>query len=515
MSGGRGPVRLALRGTTKRYGTVIANQAIDLEVAAGEIHAVLGENGAGKSTLMRIIAGVTAPDAGRIEWQGRPVTLSSPAAARALGIGMVFQHFSLFETLSVAENIALASGVRGSRRALEQRIRTRSADYGLPLDPARLVHDLSVGERQRVELLRCLLETPKLLILDEPTSVLAPTAVEALFATLRRLAAEGVSILYVSHKLDEIRELCDVATVLRAGRVTVRVIPREESAASLARLMLGGDPPTWQLPPRTPGDTRLALVKLCAASDDPHGTPLRAVDLDLRSGEIVGIAGVSGNGQRELEAAVCGELLAGAQTQVLLQGRAVGRLGVAARRQLGLRTVPEQRLGRGAVATLDLAGNCVLTGPEAGLVRRGLVQWSAARAFARATLARFEVRGGGVETAAASLSGGNLQRFIVGREIGLKPSVLLAAQPTSGVDVGAASRIHEALVALRNAGTAVLILSEDLDELFALCDRLGVLAAGRLSPLQPTATSSRETIGRWMSGDFGSTRGDGARHGSV
>jgi simple sugar transport system ATP-binding protein len=514
MSGGRGPVRLALRGTTKRYGTVIANQAIDLEVAAGEIHAVLGENGAGKSTLMRIIAGVTAPDAGRIEWQGRPVTLSSPAAARALGIGMVFQHFNLFETLSVAENIALASGVRGSRSALEQRIRRRSADYGLPLDPARLVHDLSVGERQRVELLRCLLETPKLLILDEPTSVLAPGAVQALFATLRRLAAEGVSILYVSHKLEEIRELCDAATVLRAGRVTGRVIPREESAASLARLMLGGDPPTWQLPPRAPGDTRLALVKLCAASDDPHGTPLRGVDLDLRSGEIVGIAGVSGNGQRELEAAISGELLAGAQTEVLLQGRAVGRLGVAARRELGLRTVPQQRLGRGAVATLDLAENCVLTGPEAGLVRRGIVQGSAARAFARATLARFEVRGG-VETAAASLSGGNLQRFIVGREIGFKPAVLIAAQPTWGVDVGAASRIHEALVALRNAGTAVLILSEDLDELFGLCDRLGVLAAGRLSPLRPTAISSRESIGRFMSGDFGSTRSDGARHGSV
>jgi simple sugar transport system ATP-binding protein len=515
MSGGLRPVRLALRGITKRYGTVVANEAIDLEVGAGEIHAVLGENGAGKSTLMRIIAGVTAADAGRIEWQGRPVTLSSAAAARALGIGMVFQHFSLFETLTVAENIALASGVRGSRRALAERIGERSAEYGLPLEPARLVHDLSAGERQRVELLRCLLDAPKLLILDEPTSVLAPAAVEALFATLRRLAAQGTSILYVSHKLGEIRELCDVATVLRAGRVSGRVIPREERTTSLARLMLGGDPPAWQLTSRAPAETRLALVKLCAASDDPQGTPLRGVDLELRSGEIVGIAGVSGNGQRELEAAICGELLAGADGEVVLQGRAAGRLGVAGRRALGLRAVPQQRLGRGAVATMDLAENCVLTGPEAGLVRRGVVQRSAARAFARATLARFAVRGRGVEATAASLSGGNLQRFIVGREIGFRPAVLFAASPTWGVDVGAASRIHEALVELRNAGTAVLILSEDLDELFALCDRLGVLAAGRLSPLKATAECSTESIGRWMSGEFESACSDGTRHGGV
>ena len=297
--------RLTLRGISKVYPSVVANDRIDLDVASGEIHAVLGENGAGKSTLMKIIYGVVAADSGEVRWDGEPVTIESPGEARSLGIGMVFQHFSLFETLSVAENISLA--VPGTLKRLTGRIVEISERYGLPVDPRKPVHALSVGERQRVEIVRCLLQAPKLVILDEPTSVLAPQAVERLFATLRQLAAEGVSILYISHKLEEIQALCHTATILRAGRVVGRVDPRQETAASLARLMIGRDLPVAAHPvPAAEREERLRIADLCLAPDDPFGTPLRDLSLSVSSGEIVGIAGVSGNGQRELMTVLSG-----------------------------------------------------------------------------------------------------------------------------------------------------------------------------------------------------------------
>jgi simple sugar transport system ATP-binding protein len=494
--------RLALRGISKRYASVIANHAIDLSVAAGEIHALLGENGAGKSTLMKIVYGVTEPDAGSIEWEGQPVAIRRPSEARRLGIGMVFQHFALFETLTVAQNIALALDERMPTLELAARIDAVSARYGLPVDPDRLVHGLSVGERQRVEIVRCLLQSPRLLIMDEPTSVLTPQAVRVLFGTLRRLAEEGVSILYISHKLDEIRELCDVATVLRNGRVSGTAIPRAESNASLARLMIGGDLKECTLPPREPGSVRLELAGLSLESVDPYGTSLEQINLGVRGGEIVGIAGVSGNGQRELLAAISGETSCEPRAAVRLCGQDAGRLSPAARRQLGLRFVPEERLGRGAVPAMHLADNCVLTGGGAGLVRRGLVRSGAARAFARATIAQFAVKCGGELAPAESLSGGNLQKFIVGREIRLVPEVMLVAQPTWGVDVGASLLIRQSLIDLRNAGVAVLVISEELDELFAICDRLAVLARGRLSAAVPTAQLAPETVGIWMTGAF-------------
>ena len=301
------PPRLRLTGITKRYPAIVANDGIDLEVAPGEIHAVLGENGAGKSTLMKIVYGVTRADAGSIEWDGRHVGIENPAAARHLGIGMVFQHFSLFETLTVAENVALALDTESTPATLSQRIREVSEDYGLPVDPQRLVHSMSVGERQRVEIVRCLLQSPRLLIMDEPTSVLTPQAVTMLFATLRRLASEHVSILYISHKLDEVRALCDCATVLRAGRVSGTAIPSKETNESLARMMVGGELRECHLTPREPGEVRLQLKELSIESSDPFGTHLRDISLDVRAGEIVGIAGVSGNGQRELLAAISGE----------------------------------------------------------------------------------------------------------------------------------------------------------------------------------------------------------------
>jgi len=497
-----GDPRLALRGISKRYASVLANDRIDLNVAPGEIHAVLGENGAGKSTLMRIVYGVTQPDAGSIEWEGQPVAIRSPAMARRLGIGMVFQHFSLFETLTVAENIDLAQDHRLPAAALAARIREVSERYGLPIDPQRLLHGMSVGERQRVEVVRCLLQAPRLLIMDEPTSVLTPQAVRALFETLRRLAREGVSILYISHKLDEIRELCDVATVLRNGRVSGTAAPGLESNASLARLMVGSELKECTLTPRTPGAVQLELTDLSLTTEDPFGTALQGVNLRVRAGEIVGIAGVSGNGQKELAAAISGEILGNPRGAVRLCGQDVARLRPAQRRRLGLRFVPEERLGRGAVPAMHLADNSVLTGADAGLVRHGLLQHRAARSFARETIAQFGVKCDGALALAESLSGGNLQKFIVGREIRLAPKAMLVAQPTWGVDVGASLLIRQALIDLRDAGIAVLVISEELDELYTICDRLAVIAGGRLSPTVPTAELPAERLGVWMTGAF-------------
>ena len=492
--------RLQLRGITKRYPTLLANDHIDLRVDVGEIHALMGENGAGKSTLMKIVYGVTRPDAGSIEWDGRATVIRNPAEARRLGIGMVFQHFALFETLTVAENISLALDERIAPKALAPRIRDVAERYGLAIDPARLVHSMSVGERQRVEIVRCLLQSPKLLIMDEPTSVLTPQAVQQLFGTLRRLAGEGMSILYISHKLDEIRTLCDNATVLRAGKVSGTARPREESNASLARLMVGSDLEEKPLIARAAGEVRLEIKGYSQAAREPFGTALHDIDLAVRSGEIVGIAGVSGNGQKELLAALSGEALGAHLGSISLGGRRVDALGAAARRKLGLGFVPEERLGRGAVPGMSLADNALLTGSGTGMVRHGLVQRTRARVSARTTIAEFKVKCGSELSVADRLSGGNLQKFIVGREIRLAPTVMLAAQPTWGVDVGAAQLIHQALIGLRDSGSAVLVISEELDELFMLCDRIAVLTAGRLSVAHARSRLTVAMIGLLMTG---------------
>jgi ABC-type uncharacterized transport system ATPase subunit len=494
------PPRLLLRGITKRYPTILANDGIDLSVGVGEIHALMGENGAGKSTLMKIVYGVTRPDAGSIAWEGREVAIHSPAEARRLGIGMVFQHFALFETLTVAENIALALDEPISPTALAPRIGAVAERYGLPVDPQRLVHSMSVGERQRVEIVRCLLQAPKLLIMDEPTSVLTPQAVQQLFETLRRLAAEGLSILYISHKLDEIRTLCDNATVLRAGKVSGTARPREESNASLARLMVGADLSEQPLQPREAGEIRLELLGYSMRSREPFGTSLRDINLSVRSGEIVGIAGVSGNGQKELLTALSGEITGPHAGTINLSGQCVDHLGAAQRRDLGLGFVPEERLGRGAVPAMSLTENALLTGSNCGMVKHGLVKRGVARNYARATITAFNVKGGSEKSAAQGLSGGNLQKYIVGREIRHVPKVMLVAQPTWGVDVGAAQLIHQALIGLRDSGSAVLVISEELDELFTICDRIAVLSAGRLSAATPRAQLTIEKVGLLMAG---------------
>ena len=495
--------RLDLAKITKRFPGCLANDAVDLAVMPGEIHALLGENGAGKSTLVKIIYGVLEADGGMIAWEGREVTIKDPNAARNLGIGMVFQHFSLFEALTVLENIALGMPGERDMAALAARVEDVSKTYGLPLDPARYVHDLSVGERQRIEIVRCLLQNPKLLIMDEPTSVLTPQEVEKLFDTLRRLASEGCSILYISHKLDEIRALCHRATVLRQGRVVAACDPTKETAASLASMMIGTDlkrpRPRAE---RQAGDTRLKVEGLSLISPEPFGIDLDAVNLDVRAGEIVGVAGVAGNGQIELLEALSGEVLVDDPGAITIDGKPVGRAGPQARRALGLGFVPEERLGHGAVPEMPLTENALLSafGQMKLLAAAGVIREGKTRHFAENVVERFDVRTAGVDAEARSLSGGNLQKFIIGREIEQRPSILIAAQPTWGVDAGAASAIHQALFDLADQGAAVLVVSQDLDELFAICDRLAVLNMGRLSAIYPIAEVSTEQIGLLMGG---------------
>ena len=492
---------LSLRGISKSYGPIKANQEIDLDVADRSIHAILGENGAGKSTLMKLIYGVEQPDEGTVLWQGDTLALASPAEARRRGIGMVFQHFSLFETLTVVENIQLV--MPGRKADLVERIRALGQDFGLEVDPLAHVHALSVGERQRVEIIRCLMTDPKLLILDEPTSVLPPQLVDKLFDTLRRLRDGGVSILFISHKLEEIRAICDRATILRAGRVTGNIDPREHDAHDLARMMIGRDmPEPMPAEPMAGGAKQLEIDGLSHTPDDPFAVTLSDINLTVRAGEIVGIAGVSGNGQSELAALISGETrLARAEAgRVRMMGEDVGAFGPAARRERGFAFVPEDRLGRGAVPEMSLVLNGLLTAHPLKLLKHGLVDRAQATAFANACIRDYDVRTPGPEAEAGALSGGNLQKFIVGREIMLAPKLLFVAQPTWGVDIGAASAIRRRLVALRNAGMAILVISEELEELFELADTIQVLYHGRLSPPLVKRDTRVEEIGRYMIG---------------
>ncbi|RQP25292.1 ABC transporter ATP-binding protein [Piscinibacter terrae] len=492
-------LRLELRNISKQYPSVKANDRVSLRVKPGEIHAVLGENGAGKSTLMKIIYGAVRPDEGEMLWNGEPVSIRNPHEARRLGISMVFQHFSLFDTLTAAENVWLGLEKGLSLAEVSRRIVEVAGAYGLDVDPLRPVHSLSVGERQRVEIVRALLTKPQLLILDEPTSVLTPQAVEKLFVTLRQLASEGCSILYISHKLDEIRALCHHCTVLGGGRVTGEVDPTQETNASLSRLMIGAEPPALQRVAAHAGDVVLRVQALSLPAQDPFGTSLDRIGFEVRAGEIVGIAGVSGNGQQELMAALSGEDARAEPHAIELFQRAIGNLSPAIRRRRGLHFVPEERLGRGAVPSLSLAQNSLLTRQEA-VGALGWISMPQVDALAHRLISRFKVKAGGPHAAAKSLSGGNLQKYIVGREIDAKPRLLIVSQPTWGVDVGAAAQIHAELLKLSDEGCAVLVVSEELDELFGICDRLHVIARGRLSPGVAVSKTDVETIGQWMSG---------------
>ena len=492
--------RLQLKGITKRYPSVVANSEVSLTVMPGETHAVLGENGAGKSTLMKIIYGSVKPDAGSVVFNGEPVHIRNPQEARAMGISMVFQHFSLFDTITVAENVWLGLARTLSLAEVTRSIVSKAQEYGLDIDPARPVHTLSVGEMQRVEIIRALLTNPQLLILDEPTSVLTPQAVDKLFIVLKKLASEGCSILYISHKLHEIRELCTACTVLRGGKVTGVCNPADETNASLSRLMIGAEPPELTHREQKPGAPVLQVSGLSLAREDQFGVDLDDVTLQVCAGEVVGIAGVSGNGQRELLYALSGEDCRALAGSIRMGEVDMAALHPGARRKLGLHFVPEERLGRGAVPTLGLAHNLLLTRNEA---LSGPMRWihlGQLRTQAADIIRRFNVKAGGPDSAARSLSGGNLQKFIVGREIDARPKLLIVSQPTWGVDVGASAQIRSEILELRDQGCAVLVVSEELDELFELSDRLHVIAKGRLSPSVPIAQATVEKIGEWMSG---------------
>jgi simple sugar transport system ATP-binding protein len=494
--------RLQLTGITKAYPGVVANSDVSLTVMPGETHAVLGENGAGKSTLMKIIYGSVKPDAGQIKINGQVMQIRNPKEARSNGISMVFQHFNLFDTMTVAENVWLGL-TRNSLDQVTASIIAKANEYGLDIDPARPVHTLSVGEMQRVEIIRALLTRPELLILDEPTSVLTPQAVEKLFVVLKKLSSEGCSILYISHKLHEIRELCTACTVLRGGKVTGVCNPQEESNASLSRMMIGAEPPLLERAVSLAGAAVMHVKGLKLAREDQFGVDLDDIHLHVRSGEVVGIAGVSGNGQKELLYALSGEDDRAPRGSIHMGEVDVSPMHPGRRRKLGLHFVPEERLGRGAVPTLSLAHNLLLTRTESISMPRFAGGWIRVRqleAHAARLIKEYKVKANGPTAVARSLSGGNLQKYIVGREIDANPRLLIVSQPTWGVDVGAAAQIRGEILALRDAGCAVLVVSEELDELFEVCDRMHVIARGKLSPSVPIAEATVEKIGEWMSG---------------
>jgi simple sugar transport system ATP-binding protein len=494
---------IELEGLSKSYPGVKANEDVSFSIAPGAVHALLGENGAGKSTLVKMIYGLVRPDSGTMKLRGETYAPPKPSVARAMGVAMVFQHFSLFDALNVAENVALGMENPPAMGALAARIREVSEAYGLPLDPTRLVGDLSAGERQRVEIVRCLLQDPKLLIMDEPTSVLTPQEVDILFRTLRQLSSEGTAILYISHKLEEIRALCDGATILRRGKVVGRCDPREKSARELAEMMVGQTltPPARAEKER--GPIALEVAGLSVASPNPFGIGLKDVSFAVREGEVLGIAGVAGNGQDELLLALSGELRAPIDA-VQINGKGVGHLGPTERRGLGLVAAPEERLGHAAAPDMSLLENALLSGAlRRGLVKKGLIDWAKTKAFAREIVKDYDVRTPGIDVAARALSGGNLQKFVIGRELLQAPRVVVVNQPTWGVDAAAAAAIRQALLDRAAEGAAVVVISQDLDELLEVADRFAALNGGRLTAPRPTQGLTVDEIGLMMGGAHG------------
>jgi len=497
-------VLLDARGITKRFGEILANDSVDLAINKGEIHALLGENGAGKSTLVKILYGALQPDGGTIEWQGQKVSIANPAAARSLGIGMVFQHFSLFEALTVVENIALALPNPGAMKDLASRIETVSQDYGLPLNPQAIVADLPVGIRQRIEIVRCLLQEPQLIIMDEPTSVLTPQEADELFKTLDRLASEGCAVLYISHRLEEVQRICHHATILRHGRFVSECDPTLETAGSLAQMMVGSEitDVAAKSPAPKDGVERLVLDKLTVPVSSPFSVPLNKISLTVRAGEVVAIAGVAGNGQGELFDALSGEITSAAE-MVRIDGASCGTETVTQRRRRHAAFVPEERLGHGAVPGLQLSGNIILTrhGTGDGLVKSGFVGHGRANELEQTVKGNYDVRMSHDNPEARSLSGGNLQKFVVGRELDRDPGIMIVNQPTWGVDAGAAALIRQALVDLARSGSAVLVISQDLDEIFEIADRIAVISRGYLSPPEEAEGMTRERVGLLMAGE--------------
>jgi ABC-type uncharacterized transport system ATPase subunit len=493
---------MGVRDIVKRFGSFVANDHISLDLNAGENHALLGENGAGKSTLVKMLYGLLKPSEGQILWKGEPITLANPNAARALGVGMVFQHFSLFDNLTVADNIALVMPPDVRIEDVPDRIIEISRQYGMGLEPNRPVYTLSAGERQRIEIARCLLQDPKVLILDEPTSVLTPNECEKLFETLDRLKGEGRALLYISHHLDEVRRLCDRATILRLGKQVGTCNPREESARSMAALMVGAEiKQVRPLGDTVKGSERLVVKGLSMPAPDLHGSALKNISMAVKAGEIFGIAGVAGNGQSELFAALSGETIARDASAIVIDASSAGAKGIGGRRALNAAFVPEERNGHAAAPDFTLSDNVVLSGHAvSGLTSGGFINGGRARDMSGKVITTFDVRKSGPDPLARTLSGGNLQKFVVGREILRNPSILIVNQPTWGVDALASATIRQALIDLSARGAAVIVISQDLDELFEICDRIAVITSGALSEALPARSTTREEIGLLMGG---------------
>lgn len=501
-----GALEIETVGMTMRFGGFTALEDVSIRVAPGSFHALLGENGAGKSTLVKCMMGFYHATSGEMLVDRREAKIADPRDAHRMGLGMVYQHFTLVPSLTAAENLVISRHdtpkvIDWGREKKDLDAFMAAMPFRVPLDEP--VQRLAAGEKQKLEILKQLYLDQRLLILDEPTSVLTPQEADQLFVTLQTLKAEGRSILYISHKLDEVRRLCDRATILRMGKVVATAVPRDETAASLARLMVGTEVTEVRAAAHTAGADRLVVTGLSLASPDTHGTSLKDIALTVRTGEIVGIAGIAGNGQDEFFAALSGETSSAPGT-ITLDGRPVGALGITARRRLGAAFVPEERLGHACAPRFTLTENALLSGhATSGFLARGLIDRSAVTAWVDRVVKAFDVRMSGANPEARALSGGNLQKFVVGREILREPALLVVAQPTWGVDAAAASTIRQALVDLAARGAAVLVISQDLDELFALTDRLAVISGGRLSEARPTRELDRETVGLMMGGIHG------------
>ncbi|MET0771638.1 MAG: ABC transporter ATP-binding protein [Candidatus Limnocylindrales bacterium] len=482
----------------RRFGEVVALDGVDLQLRAGEVHAVVGENGAGKTTLMRILAGVERADRGSIEVADHTVTIPDVEAAYRLGIAMVHQHFMLFPSLTVAENLTIghepSRWTLFDRDAAEAAVRRLGEAYDLRVDPGARVGDLSVGDLQRVEILRALHRGARVLILDEPTAVLTPHEARGLFRVVRELRANGCTIVFISHKLDEVLEIADRITVLRDGRVTGTLDGPAATAAELARLMVGRELPPF--PARAvvaPGSPVLELRDL-------RGPGISGLDLDVRAGEIVGVAGVAGNGQSELAELVAG-LLPPAGGSIRIAGREVTRASVADRREAGLAYVPDDRFRRGLAADASISDNLVMGAHRRPPVARGvLFDRAAAARIGRSLVERAGIRARSVADPARSLSGGNAQRLVLARELDRERPLLVVAQPTRGIDIAATRFVHEGLLSRRAAGVGILLISADLSEVLALADRIVVLFAGRIVGESPGTTADPERLGLWMAG---------------
>ena len=491
------------RQINKRFGDFTANDQIDFEIYAGEIHALLGENGAGKSTFVKMVYGVLQPDSGVFLFDDQPITIQGPQSARQRGIGMVFQHFSQFAALTVAENIQLAMDGSETIDSLSSRIETLSQSYGIPISADKLVADLSVGEQQRVEILRCLLQNPKLLIMDEPTSVLTPQETEQLFSVIRQLADEGCAILFISHKLDEIKALCQKATILRGGQKIDTINSQTHSQKEIAEMMVGSAITTIKRQKQSIASKRSFTVSgLSRPADGPFDIPLKDIDFSLYAGQILGVAGISGNGQDELMEALTGEWRdPTGQMRMHFDDLDISQLTPEARRQKGVGFIPEDRNGHAAVPSMRLTENTLMTAHSASdTSQKGFVNQANLAAKTAAIIADYDVRTPEEDPLASSLSGGNLQKFVVGREIAKAPKILIVSQPTWGVDIGAAQLIRAALLKLAQSGSAIFLISQDLEEIFALSSHIAVLHDGHLSARYHIDDMTPEHVGLLMGG---------------